>query len=167
MSYWANRTQAKYYQKALSFARSYARNGGSIIDVGCADCEYITWFTWFNTKYTIDLRHRRKLRGVIDITGNFMDCDLGSFDLALCLQVIEHLSDPVSFCRKLFKIGQVVIISVPYKWSYGYGQYGHLQDPIDMPKLLSWTKYKPKDYSIIKDRMERLVAVFDNRVKIF
>jgi hypothetical protein len=100
--------------------------------------------------------------GVNSIKADFMTYKIDQrFDLVLCLQVLEHLSDPIPFCQKLLSAGRWVIISVPYKWRKGLCRY-HKQDPIDESKLLSWSGQEPKTSAIVIDNgLRRLIAVFD------
>ena len=59
------------------------------------------------------------------------------FDLVLCNQVMEHVSQPGKFAQKLLEIGNIVIASVPYMWPEESG-FGHLQHKISIDKFLGW-----------------------------
>lgn len=151
----------RYYTQVLDFARQYAPAGGSILDVGGRDCEYIQWFDWFDRKVVIDLKPPLASPGVETLAGDFLTWQpAGQFDLVICLQVLEHLSDPASFCRKLLQTGRTVIVSVPYRWPKGLCKY-HVQDPVGEAKLQGWAGKPPRNSSIVRDgNRERLVAVF-------
>ena len=83
-----------------------------------------------------------------------------AYDVVLCLQVLEHLSRPATFAKKLFHTGKHVIISVPYKWPKGTCKY-HVQDPIDEAKIRGWTGRDPDEEYIIRDGgRERIVCVY-------
>ncbi|MFN8453534.1 MAG: hypothetical protein U0401_02505 [Anaerolineae bacterium] len=161
-SYWEKRQKLKYYREALRLAKKYAPAGGSILDVGSYDCEYITWFDWFEKKQVIDLTKPVILDGVISTTGNFMEFECANlFDLVLCLQVLEHLHNPKEFCQKLLVTGRLIIISVPYQWERGRSA-SHVQDPVDEHKLQGWTGKPWKEMTIVTDgRCDRLVAVYE------
>ncbi len=161
MTYWSERQHMRYYTQALDFARRYAPAGGSVIDVGGRDCEYITWFDWFARKVVIDLRSPSPRPGVEVVTGDFLAWQpTERFDLALCLQVLEHLSDPAPFGRKLLAVGRVVIVSVPYRWPKGLCRY-HVQDPVDEARLALWMGQPAAAQSVVRDgNRDRLVAVF-------
>ena len=161
MSYWQQRQHMRYYTQVLAFAREYAPAGGSVVDVGGRDCDYIQWFDWFEHKLVIDLKPPPARPGVKTLAGDFLAWQpVNRFDLVLCLQVLEHLFDPTPFCHKLLETGRTVIVSVPYRWPKGMCIY-HLQDPVDEAKLRSWTGQPPTVQSIVRDgSRERLVAVF-------
>ena len=161
MSYWRERQTMRYYAQVLAFARRYAPEGGSVIDVGGRDCEYIQWFDWFERKVVIDLKPPPASPGVETLAGDFLEFQPGvCFDLVLCLQVLEHLQEPAEFCRKLLQTGRTVIVSVPYRWPRGLCKY-HVQDPVDEIKLRGWADRSPRDSAIVRDgNRERLVAVF-------
>lgn len=91
---------------------------------------------------------------------------LTKFNLVLCCQVLEHLSDEEikPFVDKLLEVskGGNLIISVPYKWSEDECKY-HKQDPVDLEKLISWIGLNPVSSDIIKDgRVSRLISTFRN-----
>jgi hypothetical protein len=160
-AYWQSRKELKYYQEVLRFARQYAPDGGSILDVGSHNCDYITWFDWFATRHKIDLRKTIEIEGVKTMQGDFMQFQSAApYDLVLCLQVLEHLQDPAAFAQKLLGTGKILIVSVPYKWHAGQCSF-HLQDPVDEEKLLQWFKIPWLEMKIVTDnKMKRLVAVF-------
>ncbi len=151
----------RYYHQVLAFAREYAPAGGSVVDVGGRDCEYIQWFDWFGRKVVIDLKPPPARLGVETLAGDFMSWQPEArFDLALCLQVLEHLPEPGLFCRKLLDTGRIVIVSVPYRWPQGLCKY-HVQDPVDRAKLQGWAGRPPRDTAVVRDgNRDRLVAVF-------
>jgi len=161
VSYWEDRRHMRYYGQVLELARRYAPAGGSVVDVGGRGCEYITWFDWFRRKVVIDLQHVPPQSGVETLVGDFLAWQPAEpFDLALCLQVLEHLAEPAPFCRKLLATGRVVIVSVPYRWPKGLCKY-HKQDPVDEVKLLAWAGQPAVERAIVRDgNRERLVAVF-------
>ena len=161
MSYWQDRQHMRYYAQVVAFARQYAPAGGSVVDVGGRDCEYVQWFDWFQRKVVIDLKPPPARPGVEALTGDFLVWQPDTrFDLALCLQVLEHLPEPAVFCRKLLDTGRTVIVSVPYRWPKGLCKY-HVQDPVDESKLRSWAGRSPRAVAVVRDgTRERLVAVF-------
>lgn len=161
MSYWQDRQQMRYYSQVLTFARQYAPSGGSVLDVGGRDCEYIAWFDWFQRKVVLDLKPPPPQPGVETVAGDFLAWQPAEpFDLVLCLQVLEHLVEPAPFCRKLLRSGRVAIISVPHLWPKGLCKY-HMQDPVDEGKLLAWAGQPASEQVVVRDgSRERLVAVF-------
>ena len=124
------------------------------------------WFDWFETKQVIDLKQPASMLGVISIAGDFMSFPIPrKFNLVLCLQVLEHLSEPRPFCQKLFSAGQWLIISVPYKWSQGQCIY-HKQDPVDEAKLETWTNRVPIASCIVTDNdHRRLISIYQGEIQ--
>lgn len=165
MSYWQDRRHMRYYNQTLEFAQRYAAGGDSVLDVGSRDCEYIAWFDWFQRKVVLDLKPPPPRPGVETVAGDFLTWQPDTtFDLVLCLQVLEHLADPAPFCRKLLAASRVVIVSVPYRWPKGLCRY-HVQDPVDEAKLAGWAGRAALDQAVVRDgARERLVAVFGGAV---
>lgn len=164
LDYWQRRSDLKYYRTAVRYARLFAPRARSVLDVGSANCEYINWLDWIPSRTRLDLQPLGELEGVETIRGDFMQFDPArTFDLVLCLQVLEHLHQPEVFTRKLLAQGKVVIISVPYKWK-PRPRSSHVQDPVDEEKLLSWTGRPWLKMDITKGRTtsanRRLVAAF-------
>ena len=85
------------------------------------------------------------------------------FEVVTCLQVLEHLDNKKvrKFAKKLLRHStDMTIISVPFMWEDGLCQQ-HLQDPIDLKKLTSWTGIEPSDHFIVVDgTVKRLVAKY-------
>jgi|ERR1700722_409069 len=159
--YWKKRCEFKYYRMALVYGKTYAPNAKSILDVGGADCGYLQWFDWIPFKQTVDLRVKTNTPGINSLRIDFMEYQPArSFDVVLCLQVLEHLVDPQLFAKKLLTTAPVVIISVPYKWPKNLCKF-HTQDPVDESKLEAWTGRPPTDGCIVMDKgIPRYVAAF-------
>lgn len=99
--------------------------------------------------------------GVLGVKMDFMRFKPdGIYDLVLCLQVLEHVREPESFCRKLMETGKCVIVSVPYLWPKGRCA-SHIHNPVDEAKLLSWSGKPWKEQRIVQDgQYKRLVAAY-------
>lgn len=164
--YWAPRIGFDYWKEAIRLALKYSpRPQGSLLDVGggvtmgvryLASPELAGWQkTAVETKWG-DYR----MPGVELHLGDFIEWDSGDqrFDVALCLQVLEHVSDPTAFAQKLFELADVVVISVPYKWPKGMTK-GHTHDPVDEVKLRKWTGREPFESRIV-DRPDRFAAAY-------
>lgn len=163
-AYWARRQHMQYYREVIRLARAHAPNAKTVLDVGAHDTPVVTQLDWIPSRTAIDFEVEPVLPGVAGIKGDFLAFEPAQpFDLVLCLQVLEHLDDPQRFAQKLFDTGRVVIISVPYQWPEGFC-LEHLQDPIDEPKLVSWTRRSPVDKAIVTDdRLARIIGVFEGR----
>lgn len=159
-NYWEKRKNYSYYAEVMSLARSYSSDGDSVIDVGSNETELLSQMDWFKRRIALDIRYIMPVKEVETVVCDFMDFkpDI-EFDIVLCLQVLEHLTFPERFAKKLFSTGNTIILSVPYKWPADYCNT-HLHDPVDEKKLMSWTKMKPLETRIVKDVRERLIAVY-------
>ncbi|WP_019506513.1 bifunctional 2-polyprenyl-6-hydroxyphenol methylase/3-demethylubiquinol 3-O-methyltransferase UbiG [Pleurocapsa sp. PCC 7319] len=163
--YWNGRKNRIYYQQALTFAKQYAPDAKTVIDVGPHNTQFLSRVDWVSSKTAIDLKHMPSLPGTNNIQGDFLEfVPKDTFDLVFCLQVLEHLESPTLFAQKLLETGKIVVISVPYQWPPGTRK-NHIQDPVDENKLLSWTKKPWLEKAIITDDLPRLVAVFEGTNK--
>lgn len=159
--YWEVRKDREYYRKAVEMARRHAPDAASAIDVGPHETPFLDFIDWVPRKTAIDLRVLPKVRDATNLMGDFMEFEPGgAFDLVFCLQVLEHLVDPVPFAQKLLRVGRVAIISVPYKWPKGRCRF-HPQDPVDEAKLQAWTGRAWLESIVVKEKGKaRLIAVF-------
>ena len=83
------------------------------------------------------------------------------FDLVLCCQVLEHIAEPVAFCRHLKEVATNLIVTVPYRWQGNAP--GHVNDPVDETKLESWMERKPNAWQLVQEpfREQRLIALYN------
>jgi SAM-dependent methyltransferase len=159
-SYWDSRQHYRYYAEAERLARLHVPAGGSVLDVGAHEVELLRRLSWFDERMALDTRYVAPGSGVKTVRADFRDYEPDrTFDLVLCLQVLEHLPEPRAFARKLLATGRTVILSVPYRWPREQHE-PHLQDPVDEAKLREWTGTDPIETSIVDDGKERLVAVY-------
>ncbi len=159
--YWEQRRDYNYYREVVRFAQLYVPKGRSVIDVGAGQTQVLRDLAWFDHRVSLDVTYRPSQRGIERIEADFMEYRANdTFDLVLCLQVLEHLVEAGPFARKLLSLGRTTIISVPYRWPAG--RYPpHVQDPVDEAKLESWTGRKPTATAIKVDHgSERLIAVY-------
>jgi len=159
--YWRIRCGLQYYSEALRLCRKYAGTASSVLEVGARDTLFLEKLDWIPRKVAIDRRMVPVINGAENIRSDFLTWqEPYLFDLAVCLQVLEHLKNVITFAEKLKKCCRILIVSVPYKWPYGRCR-GHQQDPIDLPKLMGWFEQVPIEYRIINDAdSARLIAVF-------
>jgi SAM-dependent methyltransferase len=158
--YWGQRRHLEYYQEVIRLARAHVPVGSRVIDVGSHDTAVLSALDWFERRVALDLGYVARRRGIEAIVMDFMDyAPKTSFDLVLCLQVLEHLEQPAAFARKLLRTGRTVIISVPYKWPEGLVKT-HRQDPVDEAKLAGWTGRTPVETRVVANGLARLVAVY-------
>jgi hypothetical protein len=140
----------------------------SLIDVGSAGCPYLDWFEFIPERTSLDLRKPYQAEGVVSIKGDFLAWEPpGRYDLVTCLQVLEHVPDAAGFAQKLLSIGDVVIVSVPYKWPAGRSKH-HVHDPVDEAKMQSWFGRAPNFSYVCREvhaPILRLIQVYEPRVQ--
>ena len=122
----------------------------------------VSWCDWIPDRYVLDFAVRDAGDGITPIEADFLTWEPErQFDVATCLQVLEHLDNPVPFCEKLKKIARHLIVSVPYKW-LGNAP-GHVQDPVDEQKLLGWMQLRPNNSQVVYEpfREGRLIAYYN------
>lgn len=169
-NYWANRSDMLYYSAIDKIIRTVGYDASSILDVGSGNCPYLDWWTWIPKKVSIDIQSPYVSDQVEAVVGNIMDHHFDQkFDICTCFQVLEHVPDAAAFARRLFDLGTVVIISVPYKWPAGR-TVGHVHDPVDEEKLKSWVGRLPNQYLVVAEpfgsvKHERLIAIYDPNPK--
>lgn len=157
--YYNERKDMKYYKKIQEILKSLDYQ--SILDVGARKSPIFEHLDVSIEKTLLDIQKIPDQSGCQVIQADFYTWNPNKeYDIVLCLQVLEHLENPVDFCKKLFCTAkQMVILSVPYKWKKGVCKY-HIQDPVDEEKLFSWTKRNPSESFIIQDGKERLICCY-------
>lgn len=154
-NYGPSRKGAAYHFYTAAYVAAFGRNAKSIIDVGAHKSDMVEWFTWIPKKCTLDLTEPYSSEHVEAIQTDFSLYETEQkFDLALCLQVLEHIEDAEAFAQKLFSIARDVIISVPYKWPHGHTG-SHVHDPVDEAKVESWTHRKPSHSLLVPEPLMR------------
>ena len=161
-TYWDSRKHFRYVLYVQELVRILEPDAKSAIDVGARDTPMIEDFDWIEDRSTLDYSNPYSSERVKGISADFFEFDPPKhYDLALCLQVLEHVQDAMSFAQKLFQIADRVMITVPYKWRAGADKW-HLQDPVDFNKLHSWTGREPLISAIIQERRgsRRILAYY-------
>ncbi len=146
-SYWKKRQHLLYYQAVRILTEDLAAGASSIIDVGSSGCPYLDWFPDVPHRTSLDLRKPYKAPGVNSVTADLLEWEPDRhYDVVLCLQVIEHVPEAEAFAQKLLTLGDVLVATVPHRWNPGTP--GHVHDPVDEAKMLSWFGRQP-NYSYI------------------
>jgi hypothetical protein len=154
-----------YYQYVNRIVHFVGAGAGSIIDVGSANASYIEQFDWVPTRHTLDIRKPYSSASVQGIRCDFLSFQPDKkYDLALCLQVLEHIPDAKSFAHKLFDVADRVLISVPFMWPPGSNKE-HVHDPVSLEKVVFWTGRLPSYHVIVSEPLQikkasRLLAYF-------
>lgn len=163
--YWQKRSSNLYYAAVYQIVSVVGKDATSIVDVGSSETDYITWFYWIDRKTQINLTFENAvaLPGVERVETDFLAWQQDRpFDVALCLQVLEHVPEPTAFCDKLKASAQHLVVSVPYKWKAG-GTKGHIHDPVDKQKLRRWMRLEPNYNLIVREPFgpARLICYYD------
>lgn len=164
MSYWESRKHLQYYRYIESLLAS--KSGDSIIDVGGHDTPMVL-SGQFKKRVVLSLWPLdvdKRFPSVEYRIEDFMSASVEKFDFVMCLQTLEHIVDVEAFTSKLFEISTgKVLISVPYQWPKGL-EREHVQDPVTMEKVESWTGLKPTISHVVdsESRFPRLVCYYDN-----
>jgi len=155
-TYWEGRKDLQYYRTVREFAEKYCPDGRTLLDVGGGvglGCRYLEWFDGFERTSVETPTNGCTLDGVRVVNADFLTWEPDrQYDLVLCLQVLEHIPDPIPFARKLFECGRVVIVSVPYRWPTGSCSE-HVHDPVDEEKLRGWIGWDPVEDTVAESRL--------------
>jgi hypothetical protein len=162
--YWARRQDLLYYQVVRILAQGLGKDATSVIDIGSWNTPTLDWFPDTIARTSLDLRTPYRAEGVTSVAADFLTWQpVRTYDLALCLQVLEHVKDARGFAQKLLEVARVVIISVPYRWPETRNKY-HVHDPVTIDKLKQWFGRAPSYAYLVAEPtsgIERLVCVFD------
>jgi len=114
----------KYFSPALlcldkSFVPVAGKSGdGACLDIGCGDQPYRGLIESLGAKYeSVDVEDRTENVNYMSDIHDMSDVPQEAFDSAICLEVLEHVSNPFVAVReiaKLLKPGGVLILSVPH-----------------------------------------------------
>ncbi|MGH7578098.1 MAG: class I SAM-dependent methyltransferase [Longimicrobiales bacterium] len=162
--YWKEREGLDYYRIATDYVRKHAPPQCRLLDVGGGvggGCRYLDAFPDYQRTVVELPCGPGTLEGVRVIHADFLEWEPdGTYDVVMCLQVLEHIPDAAAFARKLFACAPVAVISVPYRWRAGHCKH-HVHDPVDEIKLYEWTQRQPSDCIVVGQTEERLVAVYE------
>jgi hypothetical protein len=167
-AYWESRKNLVYYQVARILTEKLGAGCKSMIDVGSSGCPYLDWFQFIPDRTSLDLLKPYRAEGIVSIKADFLSWEpQRRYDLVTCMQVLEHVPDAAGFARKLLSIGDVVIVSVPYKWPAGECKH-HVHDPVDEEKMQKWFGRAPNFSYVCREVDEpimRLIQVYEPRVR--
>jgi len=165
-AYHERRKHLIYLHAARSMCFRVAPAPASVIDVGSHHSPTLEWYRGIAPRL-VSLDHKRPYEadGVESIRADFLDYrPEARFDLAICLQVLEHVPDARAFAQKLLAVARMVVISVPYRWPAGTRK-DHLHDPVDRDKLYQWFGRKPQRSYIAREIRRsagrRLIQAYD------
>ena len=169
-TYWEQRRHRNrnYYNQTTEFVRKYAANATSMIDIGNGGCEYIYDWNWISEKTVLDIGG--EIYSLNDSVKKVQEDFLAwkpacKYDLVTCLQILEHMQDPVPFVKKLREIqGDILIVSLPYMWPASKAPDEHKHDPMDLEMIHSWLGENPLEEKIVAEERgtERWIGVYRN-----
>ncbi|CAG0972318.1 MAG: class I SAM-dependent methyltransferase [Rhizobiaceae bacterium] len=168
LTYWEFRRELVYYDALANFVRIIGADAESLIDIGSAGCNYITWFDWIPDRVSLDLSYPTKAPGIRPIKANFFDWKPDkAYDVVLCCQVLEHIEDVHAFARKLRSLGKRILVSVPHMWKAG-SIPGHVNDPVSLADVEAWFGQKPHYSMVVTEPFgeERLFCFWNYGPKI-
>jgi len=161
VDYWKSRQRQNYYQHVYALALFVGRDARSVIDVGSNGCPYLEWFESIPRRLSVDLRNPYRSETVEGIASDFLKFQAPeTFDLGLCLQVLEHVPDPAAFAAKLLSSSTELIVSVPYDWKPG--TTGHIHHHLKEETIREWFGRSP-DFQMISTEtngVRRLICYF-------
>ena len=166
--YWNRRRHSVYLRQVDTIVSAVGARAGSLIDIGSKECEYINWFGWIPDRVSLDINKPYSGAGVRTVVADFLKWAPDKrYDVALCLQVLEHIDDAASFASKLYGLADHLVVSVPYKWKESNA--GHVQDPISLSKFIAWFPSPPTWSSVVAEPLltkndRRIVAYFDTKM---
>lgn len=112
---WHFRYISRYYLHRTLRA-ILAKHGGDILDVGCGDQPYRTWFGSINSYVGLDIYPGAHVDIVVTPTEPW-PLPPASFDVVICTQVLEHVVNlPLTLQQidRVLRPGGVVIASFPF-----------------------------------------------------
>ena len=162
-SYWLKRMHLNYYKRVIQLAQDFGKNSKSAIDIGSQKTPILEYLPNIKDRTALDKSCFPGLKDITNIKQDFFDFNPPKkYDLALCLQVLEHVNDPKKFLQKIFSISKLSIISVPYKWSTGT-KY-HIHNMIDESIIFKWANKSPIYSEIVEEKegIKRIILVYNN-----
>ena len=161
-SYIEKRKDYEYYKVLRSLLRLICRSEDTICDVGSGGIDLLSELPC-KKKFSIDLRNPVSNEEVEGIKADYLSYESSAVDIITCFQVLEHLKDGAveEFAKKLLREGRIVIVSVPYMWPENQCE-DHVQDPMDVEKLISWFGKNPAFLHVVteKSKLARIIAIF-------
>lgn len=102
------------------------RSGARVVDFGCAEQPYRSWFPTGAEVVGADLPGNPAADLVVDSDGR-LPVEDGTFDVVVSTQVLEHVVDPAAYlaeCRRVLAAGGQLLLST-------HGQFFFHPDPVD------------------------------------
>jgi SAM-dependent methyltransferase len=123
-------------QKFIKLILPSIKTGSKVLDAGAGDLKYKKYFK--NFEYTsVDFCQVDKTYGEVDIICNLTNIPLKdeTFDVILCLQVLEHVPDPRLVAKELHRLlkkGGRLLLTAPQNW-------GEHEEPYDFYRFTRYS----------------------------
>lgn len=90
------------------------------------------------------------------------------YDIALAMQVVEHVANPARFMRKILKTGRTVVLTAPYRWEDNHSK--HKQHKISLEDMRKWASKHEEHLYVFQDDSKghsspRVLMVFKGDVE--
>jgi len=111
--------------------RQWVRPGTRLADIGCGEQPLRALITELGGRYTgIDVQQNRQ--GNVEVVADVTDIPLldGSFDIILCTEVLEHVSNTYAAFAELARLcreGGVVIVTTPFSYPLHEEPYDYVR----------------------------------------
>ena len=146
-----------YYRIATRLARTHGSAVVTAVDVGLCTSPFLESIDWVSNRTAINLDPGQMVRGEGKIRGDFLQFDPSvRFDLVFCFDVLERMEKPADFFRKLLRLGDLVIVSVPYRRRPTDPEWDRPYDPIDEVILQRWARRRWVESEIVEDEGARV-----------
>jgi len=181
-SYSKKRKDQQYYRDVWCTVRFLGEGARSIVDVGSSFPPFLLSADWIpereitskyfpgNERPCGKSTHCMLQDG---ISANIQDFYTWKpqkvYDIALAMQVVEHVSNPTRFMRKILKTGRMVVVTAPYRWEDNHMKF-HKQHQITLEDMRKWAGKHELHFHISQDNAkghysQRLLMVFEGDVK--
>lgn len=92
---------------------------GRVLDIGCGSKPYASWLVNADLHVGMDTNPGPFVDVVVP-PGRPWPMETGTFDAALCTQVLQYVKDPTSFMGELYRVlrpGGILVITVPFSYN--------------------------------------------------
>ena len=123
--YFSRRNLFKFYKKYSS------RLKGNLVDIGCGNKPYKNLFKHCKSYVGLEIQSQNKNSADFTYDGKNFPFEDGTFDSAICSEVLEHVFEPNQFLseiNRVLKKNGLVILTLPFFWDeheqpYDYARY--------------------------------------------
>jgi len=95
---------------------------GRLLDIGCGEKPYLDIFSPHTDSYTgIDIPQSLHKKDAVDIFANAHQLPFkkDSFDTVLCLEILEHVKQPLDVLKEIYRVlkpGGILVLSAPQNY---------------------------------------------------